>query len=265
MSNISAKHQKRKKAIEQIKAINENSSGYLLIHYSCESFINTPDGNTPRITSIAVRFFDTAQTKSFSIHKTAELQKISVEEIYNHYDDLERKMLDQFFDFVSHHTSYKWIHINMRDVNFGFEAINHRYSVLGGNPITIHDNLKIDFPRLLIDKYGDNYIPHPRLENLYKRNGLTMINFLKGAEEAKAFENKEYVKLHLSTLRKIDNLHSIIIKDYEGTLKTDFSVINFYTLFPQGILYLIQEDWRFSVLAFLFSTLIAGLIGLLFT
>ena len=263
MSNISAKYKKRKQAIELVKNINENKSGYLIIHYSCESFIDTPNGNTPRITSIAVRFFDTAQTKSFSIHKTAELDGISVDEIYNHYDILEKKMLNDFFDFVSHHHTHKWIHANMRDINYGFEAINHRYSILHGTPAIINDNLKIDFPRLLIDKYGANYISHPRLENLYNLNKITMVNFLSGKEEAEAFNNREYVKLHLSTLRKVDNLHSVIQKDYEDTLKTNFSIIKFYGWTPQGLFYLIQEDWRFAFAAFILVTLLGIIVTLI--
>jgi len=31
----------------------------------------------------------------------------------------------------------KWIHWNMRDVNFGFEAIVNRYKILGGKVIEI--------------------------------------------------------------------------------------------------------------------------------
>lgn len=261
MSNISGKFKKRKRAIELIKNINENQSGYLLIHYSCESFIDTPNGNTPRITSIAVRYFDTAQTKSFSIHKTAELSKIPTIEIFNHYDKLERSMLDMFFDFVKHHKSHKWIHINMRDVNYGFEAINHRYSILGGEPFLISDNLKIGFPRILIDKYGADYISHPRLETLYKKNKFTMINFLSGSEEALAFQNREYVKLHLSTLRKIDNLHNLIIRDFDGNLKTDFSITKFYGTSPQGIFYLIQESWVFALLSAIVIIFLSLVIG----
>lgn len=264
MSNITGKFKKRKKAIELINDINENPSAYLLIHYSCESFIDTPNGNTPRITSIAVRYFDTAQTKSFSIHKTAELESIPTMEIYNHYDQLERAMLDMFFDFVEHHKSHKWIHINMRDVNYGFEAINHRYSILGGKPFVISDNLKIDLPRVLIDKYGANYISHPRMENLYSRNKFTMINFLTGKEEALAFQNREYVKLHLSTLRKIDNLHNLLIRDYDGNLKTDFSIVKFYGLSPQGIFYLIQENWAFALISVIAVIFISLAIGKLF-
>jgi len=38
-----------------------------VIHYSCESFYDRPNGASPRITSIAVRKLDSGQTLSFSI------------------------------------------------------------------------------------------------------------------------------------------------------------------------------------------------------
>lgn len=54
------------------KEIDKNPENHLIIHYSCESFYGIIDGHTPRITSIAVYAYATAQTDSFSIHKTAE-------------------------------------------------------------------------------------------------------------------------------------------------------------------------------------------------
>ena len=66
-----------------------------------------------------------------------------------------------------------------------------------------------------------------------------------------------------ATLRKVDNLHTIIQKDYEGTLKTNFSIIEFYGFNPQGLFYLIQEDWRFSFGAFIIVTIIGIIITLI--
>ncbi|MBS4063862.1 MAG: hypothetical protein KGZ74_04850, partial [Chitinophagaceae bacterium] len=132
MSKASSRIKRRISAKNTLRNICEQQSNFLIIHYSCESFYDTPQGRTPRITSIAIRYFDTAQTKSFSIHKIAEFKNVPFEQIENHYDELEKIMLDEYFDFVSKHSKYSWIHLNMRDINYGFEAINHRYIVLGG-------------------------------------------------------------------------------------------------------------------------------------
>ncbi len=48
-------------------------------------------------------------------------------------------------------------------MNYGFEAIEHRYKVLGGNPTEIPEQNRIDLNRLLIDIYGVGYIGHPSI------------------------------------------------------------------------------------------------------
>src|SRR5689334_19040893 len=123
MSKAESRIKKRKKAKEILERICDQQANYLIIHYSCESFYDTPQGRTPRITSIAARYFDTAQTKSFSIHKVAEFKNVPFDQIESHYDQLEKIMLDEYFSFVDKHKRYTWIHLNMRDINYGFEAI----------------------------------------------------------------------------------------------------------------------------------------------
>ena len=66
-------HTRHIKACQLFKEIGNNPKNYLIIHYSCESFYDIQDGHTPRITSIAVYDYATAQTDSFSIHKLAEM------------------------------------------------------------------------------------------------------------------------------------------------------------------------------------------------
>jgi len=264
MSKATSRIKRRKKAKELIQTICDQPSQYLIIHYSCESFHDITQGRTPRITSIAIRYVDSAQTKSFSIHKIAEFRKIAFEEIVDRYDELEKEMLEEYFDFVEKHKRFFWVHLNMRDINYGFEAINHRYLALQGKPIEIPDNLKIDIGRLLIDFYGEDYIGHPRFESLCRKNDVTMNLFLTGKEEAIAFRNKEYVKLHQSTLRKVDNIHSIIVKANEGVLKTDSNLLKQYGVSPQSIFQLIQENWLFALIVFVIGAIISALIGKFF-
>jgi len=66
------------------------------------------------------------------------LQKLPFDQIEDNYDDLEHKMLEAFF---SHVGSYKeYLHWNMRDINYGFAALEYRYRVLDGEPIVIEDD-----------------------------------------------------------------------------------------------------------------------------
>ena len=126
---------KQKVARDQLKSIFMDASNVCIIHYSCENFYNRPHGASPRITSIAVRKIKSGQTISFSIHQVAERQKVSFDQIGDHYDFLERAMLDEFFIHVGSHRGMKYLHWNMRDINFGFAAIEHRYKVPDGIPV----------------------------------------------------------------------------------------------------------------------------------
>jgi len=253
MSKASARFKKRQKAKEIIKDISESPSDYLIIHYSCESFFDLPEGNTPRITSIAVRYLRNAQTKSFSIHKVAELKNIAPTDINRNYNELEKAMLEDYYNFVSTHLDYKWIHINMRNINFGFEAINHRYRVLGGEPVTINDNQKIDLARILVDHYGKNYSPHPRFESLYNINKITMADFMNGEQEANAFREGDYVGLHRSTLRKVDNMNNVITLSYENDLKTQNNIFKIYGITPSGLFYSAKDNWIIALCMFFFG------------
>ena len=71
-----------------------------------------------------------------------------------------------------------YFHWNMRDINYGFAALEHRFKVLGGQPFVLDDHRKFDVARFLIDIYGSSYAPHPRLERLLAINGIKPLNLL---------------------------------------------------------------------------------------
>lgn len=193
----------------------------LVVHYSCESFYDRPDGSSPRITSIAVRNLESGQTESFSIHQIAEIKRIPLDKIESSYHDLERDMLKRYFGFVKRNENCHWIHWNMRDQNFGFAALEHRYRVHGRTPTQIHESRKIDLARLMVDLYGRKYIGDPKMLNLVEKNKLNNVGFLNGQQEADAFVAKDFVKLHQSTLRKVDVISNIFYRSHNKTLKTD--------------------------------------------
>lgn len=253
--------EKRINAKNDLKRINEIPNEVYFIHYSCESFYDIKDGRTPRITSIAVKNMGTGQSISFSIHKIAEIEKVDLECIDQNYDLLEKKMLEEYFKFISDNSECTWIHWNMRDINFGFLAIEHRYKVLGGNPNYIIKNKnKIDLARLLTSLYGLNYIDHPRLEKLVDKNNITKTDFLKGKEEAEAFDNKEYIKLHRSTLRKVDIFESIITRLTTDSLKTNAKFLDIYGLSFDGIWDFKNNNWQgaviFAIIGFILKVIV---------
>ncbi|MBB6114609.1 hypothetical protein F4826_001487 [Rahnella inusitata] len=152
----------RSKCRKRLNEIYDEAINAYVIHYSCESFY-APDGQSPlanstRVTSIAVRNLKSGQTKTWSIHKSAELNKqleklnelikanaplinqeqdagvprteetAHISEILN---PLELDMLNGYFSFLSNHSDSTYVHWNMRDDNYGFSALEHRFRVLG--------------------------------------------------------------------------------------------------------------------------------------
>jgi hypothetical protein len=261
MSRTLRRIKTHKKAKETICGLYDYSNNSILIHYSCESFYIIKDGRTPRVTSIAVRFLNSSQTISFSIHKIAELNKIQHSEITNRYDELEKQMLKDFYDFVREYKTFRWLHWNMRDINFGFEAIKHRAIVLGIETYDISDENKYDFSRLLKEKYGKEYANHPRLQFIINLNSISPKNWLDGEEEAIAFENKEYVKLHQSTLAKVHVMENILKLTAEESLKTKSKFIDIYGISPQGIFELAKDNWLFSLIMAIFSIILSIVIS----
>lgn len=130
-------------------------------------------------------------------------------------------MLEEFFNFARNHDDCIWLHWNMRDANYGFEALEHRFKIYGNEPFVIPESLRFDLARVLIELYGVNYVGHPRLEMLAKKNEISTRDFLNGEKEARAFENGKYVALHRSTLRKVEIISDIAFRAVEDTLATD--------------------------------------------
>jgi hypothetical protein len=250
---------RHRQAISMLQKLWEHPENALVIHYSCESFADRPQGRSPRVTSIAVRNLATAHTVSFSIHQMAESRRISSDKIVERYDELERGMLKEFYDFVSKHSTQTWVHWNMRDINFGFPALAHRYKVLGGVPTEIPHERLFDVSRVLVMKYGVGYMKHPRLENLINHNDITMLNFLSGAEEAEAFEKREYYKLHQSTLRKVDNIANIVERAVADGLKTLSKWSDRTGISLREIAVVAQNHWLITL--FIIFIIVIGLIG----
>lgn len=216
------------RAEARIKLIKQSMPHVYVIHYSCESFVDKPSGYSPRIATIAVKNLESWQSYTFSIYRGAEKQSLPKEDIESHYDKLEREMLDEFFDFVNANENRPFVHWNMRDANYGFQALYNRYQRLGGKPVLLPERNLVDLADTFVAIYGRGYVPHPRLENIIRMNGISVHNFLSGPEEAQAFINKEYLKLQRSTLQKVDGISEVLMLHLEGKLRTKSSSFDQY-------------------------------------
>lgn len=245
------KFKRRRAARKSFEDLDKRRDMYIVLHYSCESFYDIKDGRTPRVTSIAARNFTTGQTASFSIHKSAEQLGVAPADINRRYDELERHMLDEYFDFLKSRHGYSFIHWNMRDINYGFQAIEHRYKVLGGDPFIIDDSRKFDLARELINQFGPRYAPHGesgRLHSLMNLNRITTRDALTGQQEADAFDAGEYVKLHQSTLRKVDVMSNILERVLDGSVRTNTTWLEKTGYHPAVVIELIREHWVWSII-----------------
>lgn len=221
MSQSPERSSRHREAKRQLTKISENRNSVFVIHYSCEGFYDRPDGRTPRIVSIAVRNLETAETKSFSVLQIAERDKeLPIEDINARYEEFEKKMLEEFYDYAKSHRNHTWLHWNMRSIYYGFAALEHRHEVLGGEPFEIQEARRCNLAQVLDQLYGVDYIDHPHLENLIKENSITNLDFLSGEDEAKAFKNGKYAEMHRSTLRKVAVISDIADRASDDTLIT---------------------------------------------
>lgn len=224
-----AKTKEKERMRTQMAELEANADRTFVIHYSCESFYEKEPGFSPRITSIAVRRLNSSETESFSLDLLAEKLGLA-RSIDQNYARLEREMLRRFYKFVGQHRDHFWVHWRMCDITYGFPALDHRHSVHRGTPIKIDENNKFDLAHALKAIYGPNYIDHPRLPSLVKRNNLSHQNYLPGADEAKAFVHKNFSSMHRSTIRKTKILGEIFYLACDDKLKTNGRVKRIFFL-----------------------------------
>ncbi|WP_082494574.1 hypothetical protein [Methylobacterium sp. Leaf108] len=204
-----------------IKGIKIHPENFYIIHYSCQSLYDDNEALSPRITSIAITHYATEQTVSFSTHSIAEELHIQRDQVKDQFDIVELKLLKDFYGFIRDRRDKYWIHWNMRNLTYGFEHLEHRYRVLGGNDAPIIPvERRLNLNDLLSDRYGGGYAAHPKMKSLMELNGGAHRHFLTGDEEVRAFQNNEFIRMHNSTLAKVGFFFHVIRLFAKGKLKT---------------------------------------------
>jgi hypothetical protein len=207
-----------KRFIKELKSSPEN---FYIIHYSCQSLYDDNEALSPRITSIAITHYATEQTVSFSTHSIAEELHITRDSVRDQFDEVERKLLQDFYAFIRDRRDKYRVHWNMRNLTFGFEHLEHRYRVLGGNDApVIPVERRLNLTDLISDRYGSGYASHPKMKSLMELNGGVHRHFLTGEEEVRAFQNNEFIRMHNSTLAKIGCFFHVIRSLVKGKLNT---------------------------------------------
>ena len=219
---MAAPHPERQRAARaRLKALFAHPSSVFVVHYACQSFGQTQQQGSPRIAAIAVRNLDSGQTTSFSIHQELELRRLPSWNSQAHLDELEGAMLARYFAFIRDHKGMRFLHWNMRDLKFGFAALEHRFAVLGGLPAALHDHQLLNLAMLIPEIYGSTYAPRPHLPHLARRNALTLTGFLDGKDEPAVFNRGEYSAVHQSVLCKVTIIADVAQLAENRTLKTN--------------------------------------------
>jgi hypothetical protein len=224
----------KKSAINTFELFLNNPSESLVIHYSRQNLEDNESGMaTPRVIAIIVKSLDGKLSECFAIHHEAEKAKIVWDEITNYYDFLEERLIKGFVTFVKTHRNYNWLHWDMNDVHFSFEAIEHRYKVLvdenGKDFVNIPLDKRVNLNQLLKQIYGDNYENEPQFDNLLKsnNNGVLKNGYLTLSQEANAFKDLNFSKILESLRCKVNFLLEIINKTPSKQLKvSNRNIIN---------------------------------------
>ena len=206
---------------EFLKEIRKHPENFFVIHYSCQSLYDDNEALSPIITSIAISHCATDQTVNFSTHSIAKELHIPRENVRDRFDEVERKLLADFYKFVRDRRDKYWIHWNMRNLTYGFEHLEHRYRVLGGKDApVIPVERRLNLNDIISDRYGSDYAKHPKLKSLMELNGGIHRHFLSGEEEVQAFQNNEFIRMHNSILCKVGFLQSALRRFVKGRLHT---------------------------------------------
>ncbi|MBW5818888.1 hypothetical protein H0I68_14455 [Yersinia kristensenii] len=183
-----------------IKSVKKNPEDLFIVHYSCQNLNDDNVAFLPRITSIAINHFSSGQSVSFSTHSISEEMRIPRDDVLKRFDEVELELLAQFYRFIKDRRDEFWVHWNMRNLTYGFEHLEHRYRVLGGSDAcVIAVERRLNLNDLIADRYGSNYAKHPKMLSLMDKNDGRHRDLLDGREEVKAFNNKEFLRMHTST------------------------------------------------------------------
>ncbi len=217
---------KKDSAVRQLRSLLDNPEQAVVIHYSRQNLNDNERGMaTPRIIAILIKSLDGVTTNCFAIHHEAEKARIILENIEDYYDLLEERLLVGFNSFVKQNPGRKWMHWDMNDVHFSFEAIEHRYKVLvedsGDGYVQVPDIDRINLNQLIKAIYSSNYEKDPQLDNLMRTNnsGQLRDGFLTLPQEAQAFKQLGFPSILESLRSKVNFLLDVIEKAANNSLK----------------------------------------------
>lgn len=205
---------------QKFKYLEKNLSKVTLIHCSTSGLHDSDSGLSPRITGIVTHNIEHDVTHNFSYYIVAERNGITKKDISDHYDEIEKIMLEDFFAFAEQSVDKLWVHWNMTSIIFGFQLLEHRYEVLTKTkPYIIPDEKKYNLSLMIRKKYGRSGENGPKMRFLMELNNDMHRDFVDGIDEIELFEKKEFIRLQRSTTCKVIWFEKALKKAISGELK----------------------------------------------
>lgn len=225
---------------QKISTLEDGLSRIFIIHYSCESFLDVKQGS-PTIVSIAIKNLYSGQVQSFALCDF----------------ESEQIMLEGYFQFLENNRDKLYVHWNMTDTVYGFEAIRNRYhQITGKTGVSIPGEQLFDLDDIVEKKYGKRYASHPKLLSLAQINRYSLLGFRSGKDEAELFKQSAFFENKLSTIRKTHVIANILEDVLSDRLLTDNR--KFVTMIRR-----IEENATYKLIAIIVTlvTLVSAIIA----
>lgn len=265
-----------KEANSVLEDFSKKKSDYIFIHYARQNCFEDAYEKGPRVIAIVVMNAENGQTMVFSLRKVADNYGCDFFEMSESgKDDIEKEMLQSFFEYAKQNTQKKWLHWNMKNNNFGFSAIEERFKNLDGEPIHFEENKLFNISVLLKKKYGTNFAKDAswngkvmgKMYDVFSLNEIVDSQILNGEQEIKEYILKNITSIEQSILGKIKAFQVIVEKASDNDLKTRGNMIkDVYGLNVRGIAQYIQDNailaLVFSIVGGIITTIICKMIGL---
>lgn len=255
-----------KEANNVFEAYSKKKSDYVFIHYARQNCFEDAYEKGPRVIAIVAMNAESGQTMVFSLKKIADAYGSNFFEMTEaEKDEVEKEMLQSFFEYAMKNTQKKWLHWNMKNNNFGFSAIEERFKNLDGNPVHFEENTLFNISVLMKKKYGTNFAQDAswngkvmgKMYDIFSLNGIVDSYILNGEQEIKEYILKNITSIEQSILGKVKAFQVLVEKASDNDLKTRGNMIkDVYGLSIRGIAQYIQDN---ALLALVFS-IVGGII-----
>jgi hypothetical protein len=216
--------------LKQLSDALATDAALLCVHYACESFLKAKD-RPPAVSCIAIKHIarDEVRVVSHRTFTTAAPESAFTGRRFLRKrrrpaspTELERRVLEEFYDYLQRHPDAQIVHWNMNSASFGFDAIADRYHNLTGKkaPVTLPTDRVHDLDSIIGRRYGEDYASHPKMKDTAELNNCSMRSFVRGDEEATAFEDRDFPLIESSTRAKVDIISRLLRLTLNGSLRT---------------------------------------------